>query len=107
MSGFNLVTHAAYRLNEWVREALVNLVAQVVDVNIYDIGEGFQVVTPNRIDDLCTCEYLPRMAHQVLQQGKFLSGELNDAPIAACFVAHQIEGQVSHRELGSFIKTTI
>src|SRR5579863_4624825 len=90
-----------------MREALVNLVAQVVNVNIHNIRERLQVVAPDCVNDLRAREHTPWMAHQVFQQGKLLGCQLDDTTVPARFVPHQVEYQITHRKLRGFIKTTI
>src|SRR5258708_39524259 len=90
-----------------MREALVDLVTQVVNVDIHDIGESVQVVAPDRVNDLCAREYPAWMAHQVFQQRKLFGRQLDDATGAACLVPHQVERQITHYELRGLIKTTI
>src|SRR5260370_35299843 len=90
-----------------MREALVNLVAQVVNVNIHNIRERIQVVAPHCIDDLCTREHPTRMAHQIFEEGKLLGCQLDDMTVPARFMPHQIEYQASCVKLEGLIKTTI
>ena len=82
-----------------MREALVNLVAQVVNVNIHNIRERIQVVAPHCIDDLCTREHPTRMAHQIFEEGKLLGCQLDDMTVPARFMPHQIKYQVSYGKL--------
>src|SRR5260221_3181616 len=90
-----------------MREALVDLVTQVVNVDIHDIGECVQVVAPDCVNDLCAREYPAWMGHQVFQQRKLFGRQLDDATAAACLVPHQVERQITHHELRGLIKTTI
>src|SRR5215469_15427950 len=90
-----------------MREALVDLVTEVVNVDIYDIGECVQVVAPDRVNDLCACEYPAWMAHQVFQQRELFGRQLDDATGAARLVPYQVERQITHRELRGLIKATI
>src|SRR6266566_5431604 len=90
-----------------MREALVDLVTQVVNVDIHDIRKRLQVIAPDRVNDLRAREHLARMAHQVLQQGKLFGRQLDDAPGASCLVPHKIKRQIADTELEGLIKATV
>src|SRR5258708_17006945 len=78
-----------------------------VNIDIDDIGEGLKIIAPDRIDNLCACEHLTRMAHQVLQEGKLFGRQLDDAIGTARLVSHQVERQITGRELRDLVKTAI
>src|SRR5579884_2345874 len=48
-------------------KTLIDLIAQVMNVNIDHVRERFQVVAPHGVGNLRTREYLPWMAHQIFQ----------------------------------------
>src|SRR2546427_786794 len=86
---------------------MVDLLTQVVNVDIHNIGESFQVITPDGVNDLSAREYLTRMAHQILQEGKLFGCQLDEASITPCFVPHQVKCQIADTKLRSLIKTPV
>jgi serine/threonine protein kinase len=46
----------------------VDLVAQVADVDVHDVGAGVEVVVPDGREDLLPAENLARVAHEVLKE---------------------------------------
>ena len=83
---------------------MIDLLAQVVNIDIDDIGEGLKIIAPDRIDNLRAREHLARMAHQVLQEGKLFGRQLDDTTGATRLVSHQVERQVTGRELRDLVK---
>src|SRR5947207_4406118 len=90
-----------------MRETLIDLLTKVVNIDVYNIGDVFQVITPDSVNDLGAREYLTRMAHQVLQQGKLFGCQLDEASITPCFVPHQVKCQIADTKLRSLIKTAV
>src|SRR5579872_273260 len=95
LSRLNLVANAPHRFDQFAREALIDLVAQVVNVGIDHVGERVQVVAPDMVGDLGTRQHLSRVAHQVLEKRELLGGELDDAVASANLVPHQVQYQVA------------
>ncbi len=53
LPGLDFIAHTTHRFNERMREALIDLVTQVMNVDIHHIRKRFHVVAPDRINDLC------------------------------------------------------
>ena len=45
--GFQHVSAAADRMDEFLRPAAVDLVAEIIDVDINDVGEGVEILIPD------------------------------------------------------------
>src|SRR5260370_6544644 len=86
---------------------MIDLLTQVVNIDIDNIGEGLKIIAPDRIDNLRAREHLTRMVHQVLQEGKLFGCQLDDATGTARLVSYQVECQVTGRELRDLVKTAI
>src|SRR5207253_7706527 len=60
----------------------VDLVAQVVDVHVNDVGERVEVLVPDVLGDHRAGQHAAGIAHQVFQEGILLGRQL-DAPSPA------------------------
>src|ERR1035437_1025264 len=87
-----LPAHCANQLSGgWVLE----LAAQVIDINIDDICglRGLQI--PYRVQQLYPRHAETAVEHQVLQQGKLLVGEYDRAPRSMCGMLQAVQFQVA------------
>src|SRR2546425_13170626 len=64
----------------------VDLVTQVVDVHVNEVGECMEVLVPDVLGDHRAGQYAAGMAHQGFQEGVFLGRQL-DAPSPARHLA--------------------
>src|SRR4051812_38365510 len=78
--GLQHVPAASNGMDQLTRSAAVDLVPQVVDVDVYDVGEGIEVMIPDVFGNHGPREDPPRMTHEVFQQGIFLQGQVDALP---------------------------
>src|SRR6266480_2882676 len=65
LRGAQTVAGAANRMQQWLIETLVDLLAQSADVNIDDIGLGIEVIVPHVFEQHRAGHYMAGVAHQV------------------------------------------
>src|SRR5207248_5030516 len=76
--------------------ALVDLVAQVGDVNGDAVGGAFEVVVPDALRDLRLRQHLVRVPHQKFQQGELSGGQLDRGVATPNLVRLQVKDKVGH-----------
>src|SRR5919109_2957362 len=57
--------------------ARAELLAQLLDVHIHDVGAALVVRIPDVLEDACARAHLAGMSHQEFQQRELLGGELD------------------------------
>jgi hypothetical protein len=70
-----LIAEAANRPDQGAFVANVHFATKIINIDVYDIGHSFEIELPNLLDDGCARNGLTGVAHQALQQGKFLRAE--------------------------------
>ena len=68
----------------------VNLFPQVVDIHVYDIGEGVEGVVPAMLRDHGSGHDLVRITHEVFEKVILLGGGVNFLIIAPDLVRYRI-----------------
>src|ERR1035438_8345450 len=87
------VAEAAHGLDELLRVAVVDLAAQVADVDVDDVGEAVVIHIPDVLDDHGAAEGAALVAHHVFEDAKFLRGEVDGFDAADNLAADAIEGR--------------
>src|SRR3954463_7560664 len=96
------VADPAHRLNQLLRVLVVDLAAQVADVDVDDIGEPVVVHIPDMLDDHRAAERTAAIAHHVLENSELLGSKVYGLGRADDFAADAIEGEIADLEtLGS------
>src|SRR6478609_4916540 len=80
--------------------ASVDLLAQVGDVELDDVGLAAEVVVPHAVEDLRLGEHALRVAHEVAQQLELRCGQVDLLAAAPDLVAVLVESQVTDDEHG-------
>ena len=76
----------------------VDLLAQVGDVELDDVGLAAEVVVPHPVQDLRLRQHPPRVAHEEAQQLELGGGQLDRGVAAAHLVAVLVQGQIADDE---------
>ena len=74
--------------------ALVDLAAQIGDVELDDIGLAAEVVVPHPVQDLGLGQDAARVAHEVAQQLELRGGQVDRVLAAPHLVGVLVHGQV-------------
>src|SRR6266852_349993 len=90
------IAFAASRVNQWLARAVINLPAETLYIDIYDVGKGIEVLVPNVLGNLGATQDLTLMKHQQREQGIFLRGEFNDVSAAGRRVVHGVERKIRY-----------
>src|SRR5207245_5652813 len=95
------VTASSDRVDQLAVLSAVDLVTQVVDIHVNDVGECIEVLIPYVLGDHRAGQHAAGIAHQVFQEGVFLGRQL-DAPAAAGHSAGGwIQDQIVHLQQAS------
>src|SRR6476469_5789320 len=78
---------------------VINLGAEVIDVNVNDIGQALKTQVPDMLDDHGTSNSAAGIAHQVFQHRIFALRKIDRLAAACDHVPHAIKLQVFHAEL--------
>src|SRR5437588_3096123 len=73
------VADSVHGLDQLRGPALVDLVAQVGDVDRHPVGRALEVVVPDTLRDLGLGQHLVGMPHEELEQRELAGGELDHA----------------------------
>src|SRR5436305_816206 len=74
---FQGVTDTSDRLDHFKGILVVDLAAQVADVDVYDIGEAVVVHVPNVLHDHGAAQWAPAIAHHVFEDAEFFRREID------------------------------
>src|ERR1039457_1241721 len=96
LGSFDHVADAAHGLDELLRVAVVDLAAQVADVDVDDVGEAVVIHIPDVLDDHGAAEGAALVAHHVFEDAKFLRGEVDGFGAADNLAADAIQGEFVH-----------
>src|SRR5436853_7511922 len=88
------VAHSPDGVNQRGRKLFVDFVAQVLYVDVNDIGDVVEVNIPDVLDDVGAGNCAARVPQQELQQGEFLGRKLNLAAAASDPALRSIECQI-------------
>ena len=72
----------------------VDLVAEIIHVDIDDIGECVEVLVPHMFRNHGTGQHPSRMAHQIFEQGIFLQGEIDPLAASGHFTRGRVQCQI-------------
>jgi len=86
----DLIADSANGANEGTVGAGIEFLAQIVDVDIDDVGDGIRVQTPDLFNDGIARDGAAGVAQEILEQGIFLGTQFNGAATAADFVRDAI-----------------
>src|SRR5258708_33100766 len=84
------ITLAASRVNQWLISPVINLPAETLYIDVYNVGKRIEVFVPDVFGDLCATQDLTLMKHQQLEQGIFFRGELDHVIAAGRRVVHGV-----------------
>ena len=94
MIAADLVADTTDGADERAIRAGIDLAAQIVDIDVDHVGDGFRVHAPDLFNDRGARDWTPGMAQQKLQQRIFLRAEVNDAPATADAMRNAINLQI-------------
>src|SRR5215467_5904923 len=78
---------------------MIDLGAEIIDVNVHDVGEPFKAQVPYVLDDHRASHSAAGIAHQVFQHGVFTLGEIDGLAATSDHVAHAVQLEVLDTEL--------
>src|SRR5690348_3638912 len=58
----------------------IDLLPEVVDHDVHDVRAGIEVIPPSILGDQRPAHDAPLMAHEILEDGVLLGGELDELP---------------------------
>src|SRR6185369_1578024 len=99
LTGFEHVPNPAHRLDEPGATASVHLLPETVDHHVHDVGPGIEVIVPGVLGDQGPRHHPPDVPHQVLEDGKFLVGELDRLSAPGDFAGVEVELEIAHPQL--------
>src|SRR3989475_12855156 len=102
-SGLDHVAHATQGVDQLRPAPVIDLLAQPRDHDVHDVRPRIEVIIPGVLGDQRARHHPALMAHQVLEHGVLLRGELDRLAAALHLAAPGIEGEVGdlqHRRGG-------
>src|SRR5687767_6705149 len=94
------VPHTSHRRDQLSIVLRIDLLAEVIDHHVHDVGAWVEVIPPSILGDQCPAHHAALMAHEVLEHGVFLRRQLDELSAAVDLVRVPIELQVGHPEAG-------
>src|SRR5579863_6228813 len=88
------VSDAAHRVDHFIRPLLVDLAAQVADIDVDNVGETVVVHVPHMLDDHRAAERAAGVAHHVLKDAEFLRRQFEILAVAGHFAPDAIEREI-------------
>src|SRR5205807_6718872 len=82
------VPNTAHGLQQTAPSALLELLANIADVDVHHVATRAEIKAPDGVEQLLPAEHLPGIAHEVLEQVEFLGG-CRDQLIAAPHLARR------------------
>src|SRR5262245_42473061 len=73
---FDDISNTTNRRNELSAPPRIDLLAQVIDHHIHDVGPGVKVVPPGVLGDQCPAHHPPGVPHEVLEDRELLWRQL-------------------------------
>ena len=80
----------------FMRKPVVDLAAQMADINVHDVRESVVVHVPDVFYDHGAAQRPSLVAHHVFEDAEFLGGQIDGLARARNFAADAIERQVGH-----------
>lgn len=99
---FENIAHAAKGVNEFLREAAVDLIAQPADQDVDDVGLWVEMEIPNMFQDHRFGQNTTWMAQHVFKQRVFAGLQIEQLVAAADFTLEDVQGQVGITQAGGF-----
>ena len=90
------ITRASHGSNQGDIARWVDLFAQAANVYVDQIGAGVKVITPDFFENHHPRQDLPGVAHEEFQQFVFGGQQREQLPVAAGFVADQVQFQIRY-----------
>src|SRR6185437_12047344 len=91
------VAKAAHRADQFLVAPLVDLAAQMTDIDIDDIGQAFEGLIPYLFDDHAARQGPARMQEKIFQQGVFLGAEFDALALAPDLARQPVDLDVGGR----------
>ena len=85
-------------MNQRLFITVIDLRAQIVNVNVHNVGQAFETQIPDVLHDHRTGNSAAGVAHQVFQHGVFPLRQIDRLAGASHHVPHAIQFQVFHAE---------
>src|SRR3954451_10181258 len=82
-------------MDKLLLEAVVHFRAEIVDVNIDDVGEAFVTNVPDVLDEHSTRHRASDVTHQVLEHSEFTLGQVQDLTCALGCAREAVQFEVS------------
>ena len=79
-----------------MRMVVVNFPAQPLNVDLYQIGEGIEILIPNVLRNIRAAHDLIGVLREVFKQGIFLGGQFNNAAAAFHAAGFLVDRQISN-----------
>lgn len=90
----NFITHITNRVNEFLRKAFIDFIAQIPDIDIHHIGERVVVIAPDLFQNHGSAQGAIRMGHEIFQQGEFFGCQRNGLSSSSDFACSFIQVQI-------------
>ena len=82
-------------VNEFLVEWVVNLAAELADIDIHDVSRCVEIAVPYVAQQVATRKHLAVVQHQVVQQAIFFDAEVNVLSVARGAMGNEVEMQVA------------
>src|SRR6266540_3591000 len=100
---FEDVSDPPYSMNEFGFSVTIDFLAQIVDVDVDNVGEGVKGIVPDMIGDHGSGQHLVRVAHKIFQKAVFLGSEVDLLVLTPDLMGDRVETQVRETEFRAFI----
>src|ERR687893_3016301 len=91
--GIEAVTAAADRRKERWLDRSIELIAEVPDIDVDNVRLALEVVVPDGSQDLLAREQPPRIAGEVLEQGKLSARQRDLVPVAPDAMREEVNAE--------------
>src|SRR5215472_14787850 len=89
-----LVTYAAYSVDQLELPPFVDLLAQIIHVHVNHVGHGVRRQLPDKLDDHVAGDATPGVPHEILEEAELLGRQLNRLARAPDRSLHAIQLQI-------------
>jgi hypothetical protein len=97
------VANTANRVDQRSRGVMVHFAAQTINMDIHDVGCGFNPHPPDVVQNHGASYYSTFIPAKIFQQGKLLWGQLQQVIAPSCFTTDQVKLQVGSLQAHRFI----
>jgi hypothetical protein len=97
---FEDIANSAQSADEGLLAVAVDLAAQPVDVDVYDVGVGLNAHAPDILEDHGAGDDAAGVAAKVLEEDELLGSELEELAGARSFAAEEVELKIKNMEAG-------